>query len=267
MTKSCETTAATSVEKRLLWVLAPILSVLTHKLTGSKRHSSFNENSLANSLKSAECGGNPLMRIPATSFLLSLPFRSAAFGTESPYSLVECGREMFLPPVRRLSLASDCSRPAGALARQPERGPDAADFFRCRSPPSATTGNTVKLTVQGLQPDTDYYYGVEVAGALRTEVVSRGRFRTFPLGRASFRIAFGSCGDFRAADQRVYDAIMRSGRCSSSTWATCTTATRTARSRTTIGPTTTTCSATVQGRVLSQRAGGLHVGRPRLLRE
>jgi phosphodiesterase/alkaline phosphatase D-like protein len=74
---------------------------------------------------------------------------------------------------------------------------------------AATTGNTVKLSVQGLQPDTDYYYGIEVAGVLRTEIVSRGRFRTFPLGRASFRIAFGSCGDFRAADQSAYDAIMR----------------------------------------------------------
>ncbi len=77
--------------------------------------------------------------------------------------------------------------------------------------PAATTaaasGNTVKLTVSGLQPDTDYYYGVEVAGVLRTETVTRGRFRTFPLGKSSFRIAFGSCGDFRAPDQRVYDAI------------------------------------------------------------
>src|ERR1044072_3268333 len=74
---------------------------------------------------------------------------------------------------------------------------------------SANAGNTVTLTVQGLQPDTDYYYGVEVAGTLRTDEVSRGRFRTFPLGKSSFKIAFGSCGDFRAADQRVYEAIMR----------------------------------------------------------
>jgi phosphodiesterase/alkaline phosphatase D-like protein len=73
---------------------------------------------------------------------------------------------------------------------------------------SATTGNTVKLTVQGLQPDTDYYYGIEVAGVLRPETVSRGRLRTFPLGRASFRLAFGSCGDFRHPDQRAYAAIM-----------------------------------------------------------
>jgi len=73
---------------------------------------------------------------------------------------------------------------------------------------AAASGNTVKLTVQGLQPDTDYFYGVEVAGALRPEPVSRGRLHTFPLGKASFRIAFASCGDFRAADQSAYSAII-----------------------------------------------------------
>ena len=72
---------------------------------------------------------------------------------------------------------------------------------------SASSGNTVKLSVQGLQPDTDYYYGFEVGGVLRSETVSRGRFRTFPIGRASFRIAFGSCSDFRDSDQRVFEAI------------------------------------------------------------
>jgi phosphodiesterase/alkaline phosphatase D-like protein len=74
---------------------------------------------------------------------------------------------------------------------------------------AAGSGFAAKLTVQGLQPDTDYYYGIEVAGVLRTEPVSRGRFRTFPLGKSSFRIALGSCGDFRSPDQSVYDAIMR----------------------------------------------------------
>jgi phosphodiesterase/alkaline phosphatase D-like protein len=72
---------------------------------------------------------------------------------------------------------------------------------------SANLGNTVKLTIQGLQPDTDYFYGIEVAGVLRPETVSRGQFRTFPIGRASFRIAFGSCSDLRQADQRVFQAI------------------------------------------------------------
>jgi phosphodiesterase/alkaline phosphatase D-like protein len=74
---------------------------------------------------------------------------------------------------------------------------------------TATNGNTTKLTVQGLQPDTDYFYGFEVAGIVRADVNSRGKFRTFPLGRASFRIAFGSCGDFRAPDQSAYEAILQ----------------------------------------------------------
>ena len=73
---------------------------------------------------------------------------------------------------------------------------------------AAASGNTVKLTVQGLVPDTDYFYGIEVGGVLRREPVSRGRFTTLPLGKASFKVAFSSCGDFRAADQRAFPAII-----------------------------------------------------------
>lgn len=72
---------------------------------------------------------------------------------------------------------------------------------------NANSDNVAKLSVQGLKPDTDYFYGIEVAGAVRTEEISRGRFTTFPLGRGSFKIAFGSCGDFRHANQAAYDAI------------------------------------------------------------
>jgi hypothetical protein len=73
---------------------------------------------------------------------------------------------------------------------------------------AAETGNVVKLDVQGLMPDSDYYYGIEVNGVLRGEANSRGRFHTFPLGAASFKIAFASCGDFRASNQSAYDAIV-----------------------------------------------------------
>lgn len=72
---------------------------------------------------------------------------------------------------------------------------------------NANSDNVAKLSVQGLKPDTDYFYGIEVAGAVRTEEISRGRFTTFPLGRGSFKIAFGSCGDFRHTNQAAYDAI------------------------------------------------------------
>lgn len=73
---------------------------------------------------------------------------------------------------------------------------------------AATSGNIVSLDVASLLPNTDYYYGVEVAGVMRTEPISRGRFRTFPQGAASFKLAFASCGDFRDPDQRAYDAIL-----------------------------------------------------------
>lgn len=72
---------------------------------------------------------------------------------------------------------------------------------------AAASGNTLTLTVQSLQADTDYFYGVEVAGVLRTETISRGKFHTFPLGRGSFKLAFASCSDYRMPDQRAFDAI------------------------------------------------------------
>lgn len=73
---------------------------------------------------------------------------------------------------------------------------------------SAESGNAVKLEAQGLIPNTTYYYGVEVGGVLRDETISRGRFHTFPLGAASFKIAFSSCGDYRRADQSAFSAIL-----------------------------------------------------------
>jgi phosphodiesterase/alkaline phosphatase D-like protein len=68
-------------------------------------------------------------------------------------------------------------------------------------------GNAVKFDVTGLRPDTVYFYGIEIEGVLRSEGVSRGRFKTFPAGAASFKLALIGDGDFRDSDQRVYDAI------------------------------------------------------------
>ncbi len=82
-----------------------------------------------------------------------------------------------------------------------------APSFSNRSTTLAVSGNAVRLTLQGLKPDTLYHYGVEVDGVLRTDIASRGRFRTFPSGRASFKIAFAGDSDFRAPDQRAFAAI------------------------------------------------------------
>jgi hypothetical protein len=85
----------------------------------------------------------------------------------------------------------------------------APTVFSAFATTAAASGNSVKLTVQGLKPDTEYFYGLEVAGVLREEALSRGRFRTFPLGRGSFKIAFASCGDYRHPDQSAFEAIIR----------------------------------------------------------
>ena len=85
----------------------------------------------------------------------------------------------------------------------------AAPMFSSAVTTASATGNAVKLTVQGLQPGTDYYYALEVRGVVRAEANARGKFQTFPLGRASFRVAFGSCSDFRSGNQGVFDEIAR----------------------------------------------------------
>ena len=76
------------------------------------------------------------------------------------------------------------------------------------SPPvqSATNhNNVVALPVENLQPDTQYYYALEIDGRLDRK--SRGGFKTFPApGPASFEIAFASCG--RTGSTRdVFDRI------------------------------------------------------------
>ncbi len=73
---------------------------------------------------------------------------------------------------------------------------------------ATNSGNAVALDIAGLQPNTDYDYGIEVAGVLRTETISRGKFRTFPQGASSFRMAFASCGDPSDTDQRAFEAIL-----------------------------------------------------------
>jgi prolyl oligopeptidase PreP (S9A serine peptidase family)/phosphodiesterase/alkaline phosphatase D-like protein len=54
-------------------------------------------------------------------------------------------------------------------------------------------GNVVAFEIKELQPDTQYYYAVEVER--RLDLKSRGEFHTFPTeGPASFTFAFASCG-------------------------------------------------------------------------
>ncbi len=64
----------------------------------------------------------------------------------------------------------------------------------------------VSFYLTDLQPDTIYYYAVGTGGRVITE--KRGRFRTFPLGRASFTLAFASCAR-TASSNPVFTTILR----------------------------------------------------------
>ncbi len=65
--------------------------------------------------------------------------------------------------------------------------------------------NIVAFTLENLEPNTQYYYALEING--RMDHKKRGGFKTFPpAGPASFEIAFASCG--RTGSTRdVFDRI------------------------------------------------------------
>ncbi|HLN77694.1 MAG TPA: alkaline phosphatase D family protein [Nocardioidaceae bacterium] len=70
----------------------------------------------------------------------------------------------------------------------------------------AASHNVVALTVDGLTPDRDYYYALEVNGTVEQRRV--GHFATFPRGPSSFTFAVGS--DSRTGSNGVvYDAVRR----------------------------------------------------------
>lgn len=147
------------------------------------------------------------MRRPKIALLVLLVLRVCVYGqTESPFiGGVWAGN--VTPTSATVSIR--LNSPGLKVRLQASRAESLVPAVYSSVATTATvTGNTVKLTLQGLVPDTEYFYGIEVAGTLRSDPQSRGKFRTFPLGRASFRIAFASCGDFRAADQSAFPAII-----------------------------------------------------------
>jgi hypothetical protein len=65
----------------------------------------------------------------------------------------------------------------------------------------------LSFTVDGLTPDTDYWYAVDANGAL--DLGRQGHVRTFPAGPASFTFAFGSCAQ-TGSNGAVFDTIRES---------------------------------------------------------
>ena len=65
-------------------------------------------------------------------------------------------------------------------------------------------GAIAVFDADGLTPDTEYHYAVEVDGTLDT--MRTGRFRTFAEGPASFRFTIGACARV-GSNGSVFDAI------------------------------------------------------------
>jgi alkaline phosphatase D len=104
------------------------------------------------------------------------------------------------------------ARASGALPVQVEYSPD-REFAATRTTPAvrALPENDfiVVIRVEGLQPDTSYYYRVLVDGIVDRYQPTPYRTRTAPAGAANFRVAFGSCARYvwdRA--QPVFDGVV-----------------------------------------------------------
>lgn len=54
-----------------------------------------------------------------------------------------------------------------------------------------TDDRVVRHEIEGLDPDTEYFYRLEIEGVLQGR--NYGRFRTKPVGASSFKFAFASC--------------------------------------------------------------------------
>lgn len=72
------------------------------------------------------------------------------------------------------------------------------------APSDPEAGNVVSFEISSLKPDTGYSYVLEVNG--RPEPAKQGKFRTFPSGAASFRMAFASCARTGSTSE-VFDRI------------------------------------------------------------
>jgi alkaline phosphatase D len=80
------------------------------------------------------------------------------------------------------------------------------------SPPvkaTAATDFAVVTRVEGLAPDSPYYYRLRIDGQLDRYVFTPTRTRTAPAGAANFRVAFGSCCRIQLdAEQKIFGAVV-----------------------------------------------------------
>jgi phosphodiesterase/alkaline phosphatase D-like protein len=75
------------------------------------------------------------------------------------------------------------------------------------APADAAHGKVVDYQLRNLDPDTQYYYALEIGGQLQRD--KAGKFRTMPApGPASFTFAYASCGE-TGSTNASYEMIRR----------------------------------------------------------
>jgi alkaline phosphatase D len=104
------------------------------------------------------------------------------------------------------------ARVSGALPVQVEYSRDRA-FVDTKKTASvdATAGNdfVVQTRIEGLEPDTRYYYRMLVDGVVDRYQPTPYATKTAPAGIADFRVAFGSCARYVwDREQRIFDGVV-----------------------------------------------------------
>jgi phosphodiesterase/alkaline phosphatase D-like protein len=118
---------------------------------------------------------------------------SGALGTDGFTVSAGIDRAAGDAPVRLLLGRVGAGQPAGPAGR-------------LLSDIATPDGRAVQVRVDGLAPDTEYTYDVEIGGVV--DVNRRGRVRTAPVGAASFTFAVASCAR-TDSNGAVFDAITR----------------------------------------------------------
>jgi len=104
------------------------------------------------------------------------------------------------------------ARVSGTLPVQVEYSTD-RDFRSTKTTEPVTakaeTDFIVVTRIEGLAPDTTYYYRVLVDGVVDRYQPTPYATRTAPAGPTDFRVAFGSCARFAwDSEQRIFDGVM-----------------------------------------------------------
>ena len=140
--------------------------------------------------------------------LAAWPF--ASFGRALGYPRLMQGPMMGAPGATHLTV---WGRASGTLPVQVEYSKDRA--FRATAltePVVASSENDfiVVIRIEGLEPNTGYYYRVLVDGIPDRYQPAPYATRTAPTSAADFRVAFGSCARFTwDQEQRIFDGVVR----------------------------------------------------------